>query len=208
MKLVIATNNEKKLRELQHALALPGIELLTHQQAGITRAAKETGKTFRQNAFLKAQAAYTWCKLPVLADDSGLCVEALNGAPGVDSAIYGAPQCTTDADRNALLLQEMSDITDRTAKFAASFCLILPYSPPRYFDGECVGEILTEPRGTNGFGYDPLFYLPQFGKTMAELSPEEKLAVSHRGAAAIAVKRYLSTRSNSFTNCELPSSEL
>ena len=191
MRILLATNNAKKLIELQQLLG-DSFELLTLKDVGIDNVPDETGTTFRENALIKAQAAQKHCDLPVISDDSGLCVEALNGEPGVYSAEYGKPLAVTDQDRNELLLRNMNLHNNRACYFVCCFCLLLPNQPPQYFEGYCHGELLRQPQGENGFGYDPIFYLPQFEKTMAELTPNEKNSVSHRGQAAQKLKEYLS----------------
>ncbi|MCL2546692.1 MAG: RdgB/HAM1 family non-canonical purine NTP pyrophosphatase [Oscillospiraceae bacterium] len=190
MQLIIASNNAKKAAEL-HALLDGKFELLTLQQAGIYNVPEETGTTFRENALIKANAAHIRTGMPVVADDSGLCVDALGGAPGVYSAEYGSPQAVTDTDRNALLLKNMNNKDNRTCHFVSCLCLLLPNKPPIYFEGYCHGELLHNPRGNGGFGYDPLVYLPAYKKTMAELPSEVKNAISHRGQAMVKLKEYL-----------------
>jgi len=189
--LLVATNNPKKAAELHTLLSPLNINLLTLAQAGITEEVEETGTTFSANAFLKANAAHTVTGMPSLADDSGLCVEALNNAPGVYSARYGAPQAKTDADRNAYLLAQMQNQSNRNCAFVCVMCLILPNREPLYFEGRCFGDLLSTPRGNNGFGYDPLFYLPEHQKTMAELPPEQKNQISHRAKAMAQVVDHL-----------------
>lgn len=179
--LLIASNNQKKLKEIKEILSgffLP----VSLSEKGIVSEPEETGTTFEENALIKARAAALLSGFPSLADDSGLSVEALCGAPGVYSARY-AGEPTDDEKNNRLLLENMKGKTDRRAKFVSSVVLVLSSGQVLSAHGECEGIILEEGRGKNGFGYDPLFYLPEFGKTMAELSPEEKNAVSHRGRA-------------------------
>ena len=144
---------------------------------------EETGSTFEENAELKAAAACRQTGLPAVADDSGLQVDALNGAPGVFSARY-AGEGATDADRNNKLLLEMSGIPDekRSARFVSAICCVFPSGDKVYARGECEGKIGYEPKGENGFGYDPLFVVSD-GRTYAQLSDEEKDAISHRGNA-------------------------
>ena len=185
--IVLASHNRKKAEELQTILAALDARVITPEEA--TGAAyippEETGLTFEENAYIKARAALdaTWCIS--LADDSGLCVDALGGAPGVYSARYG--NLRSDGERNEYLLRQMEGITERKARFVCAVVCLFPDGKGGVVRldarGECAGEILTAPRGTGGFGYDPLFYLPGFEKTMAELAPEEKNRVSHRGAA-------------------------
>lgn len=179
MKLVFATRNAGKLAELR-ALARAGFEVLSAEDAKLAEV-EEDRPTFAGNARKKAEAAARATGLPAVADDSGLCVDALDGRPGVYSARY-APG--TDADRIAKLLGELKDVPDpkRGAGFRCALCLALPSGPVHEVEGECPGVIGRAPRGTNGFGYDPVFVLPN-GRTMAELSRDEKSAISHRGRA-------------------------
>lgn len=183
--LVLASHNAKKAKELQEILSPLNIRVITLSEAGVTEAPEETGVTFLENAYIKAAAALKATGLASLADDSGLCVDALNGAPGVYSARYGG--LDSDMERNTYLLRQMEGRTPRTARFACAVVCLLPREdgPVIRLDaaGECAGELLSAPRGDGGFGYDPLFYLPEYGKTMAELAPEEKHRVSHRGEA-------------------------
>lgn len=189
MRYIIATHNRKKLAELSRILLPLGIEALTAEEAGFTLTeAEETGNTFEENAFLKASLASRETGLPAVADDSGLMVDALDGAPGVYSARY-AGEGATDDDRNRKLLQEMQDIPreKRGAQFVSAICCVFPGGDTVTARGECLGWVGFEPAGEDGFGYDPLFVvadgLPGTGKTYAQLSPAEKDAVSHRGNA-------------------------
>lgn len=185
MKLFLATNNQGKIREYRRLLADLPLELLTPSDMGITREVEETGTTFTENARLKAVAFAEESGLPTLADDSGLEVDALGGEPGIRSARY-AGDGASDADRTALVLEKMKDVPmeKRTARFRCVIAYARPNGVVKYGDGVCQGIIATAPSGQNGFGYDPIFYLPELGRTMAELSPEEKNCVSHRGEAA------------------------
>jgi len=182
-KLVIASNNPGKLREFQHMLAPLGIEVLTQAQLGIAEA-EEPHHTFIENALAKARHVSRESGLPALADDSGICVDALNGAPGVYSARYsGFP--LSDARNNQALLEAMKTHTDRRAHYYCVLVLMRSAGDPQPLiaEGEWHGEIAREPRGDGGFGYDPLFWLPELGKMSAELSRDEKHAISHRGKA-------------------------
>ena len=180
MKFLIATHNPHKLEELARILLPLGIEAVTDRDLGITLTeAEETGETFAQNAFLKAELACRESGLPAVADDSGLCVDALSGAPGVYSARY-APEgqlCST-------LLKSMADVPAgaRGAHFISSVCCVFPNGDTVTAEGRCDGVIATACRGEGGFGYDPVFEAPG-GRTFAELSPAEKDAISHRGRA-------------------------
>jgi XTP/dITP diphosphohydrolase len=185
--LLLATNNPGKRKELRQLLGnLPQIELVTPKERGISLAIKETGSTYRANAALKAQAYAQASGLVVLADDSGLEVDALGGAPGLYSARYSRQPGATDADRRIFLLRNLGD-TPRpwTARFRAVIAVAVPGEEIRFAEGVCEGEVIPEERGTNGFGYDPIFYMPELERTMAELSDEEKNRVSHRGRAVM-----------------------
>lgn len=182
--LVIASNNPGKLREFQRMLAPLGIEVLTQAQLGI-REAEEPHVTFLENALAKARHVSQLSGLPALADDSGICVDALNGAPGVISARYAGDNPKSDARNNEKLLREMQGIADRRAHYYCVLVLLHSADDPQPLvaEGEWHGEIGRAPQGEGGFGYDPLFWLPQYGKTAAELSHEEKALISHRAKA-------------------------
>ena len=181
MKIIAATKNKNKLREFGEILK--GFEIISQEEAGIDIDVEETGTTFEENSLLKARAIYEKSGIPAIADDSGLCVDALNGEPGVYSARYGG-EGYDDAGRVQLLLKNMKDIPDekRTARFV---CAITMVSDDGIITarGECEGRINHAPVGENGFGYDPVFYMEEYGKTTAEMTPDEKNAVSHRGKA-------------------------
>jgi XTP/dITP diphosphohydrolase len=183
-KLVIASNNPGKLREFQFMLAPLGIEVLTQAQLGISEA-EEPHCTFVENALAKARHVSRESGLPALADDSGICVAALGGAPGVQSARYAGDNPKSDQRNNEKLLQAMRGMTDRRAHY---YCvLVLAHHAgdpqPLIAEGEWHGEIGHEEKGVGGFGYDPMFWLPQFGKTAAELTHDEKAQISHRAKA-------------------------
>ena len=181
MKIIAATKNKNKLREFGEILK--GFEIISQEEAGIDIDVEETGTTFEENSLLKAQAIYEKSGIPAIADDSGLCVDALGGEPGVYSARYGG-EGYDDAGRVQLLLKNMKNIPDekRTARFV---CAITMVSDDGIITarGECEGRINHAPVGENGFGYDPVFYMEEYGKTTAQMSPDEKNAVSHRGKA-------------------------
>ena len=182
-KLVIASNNPGKLREFQAMLAPLGIEVLTQEQLGISEA-DEPHCTFIENALAKARHVSRESGLPALADDSGICVAALGGAPGVWSARYaGEPK--SDTRNNEKLLLDMQGATDRRAHYYCVLVLVHHADDPQPLiaEGEWHGEIAHEERGEGGFGYDPLFWLPQFGRMSAELNPEQKAEISHRALA-------------------------
>lgn len=183
MKFIIATNNAKKLKELERILKPLGINAVSAKEAGIVLDdVEETGTTFAENAFIKANSAFQKTGMPAVADDSGLCVDALNGRPGVYTARYGGENAT-DEEKYMKLLDEMKDIADnnRTAHFTSAICCILPDGTKIEVEGICEGKIAFNPYGDGGFGYDPVF---MFGdKSYAQLTAEEKDAVSHRGQA-------------------------
>jgi XTP/dITP diphosphohydrolase len=183
-KLVIASNNPGKLREFQFLLQPLGIEVLTQSQLGISEA-EEPHVTFIENALAKARHVSRLSGLPALADDSGICVTALDGAPGVLSARYAGDTPKSDQRNNEKLLHDMQGITDRRAHYYCVLVLLHHADDPQPLiaEGEWHGEIAHEERGDGGFGYDPLFWLPEFGKTSAQLEREQKHAISHRGKA-------------------------
>jgi len=183
-KLVIASNNPGKLREFQFLLQPLGIEVLTQAQLGITEA-EEPHATFVENALAKARHVSRLSGLPALADDSGICVTALGGEPGVLSARYAGDDPKSDQRNNEKLLQDMQGVADRRAHYYCVLVLLHHADDPQPLiaEGEWHGEIAHEERGDGGFGYDPLFWLPEFGKTSAQLEREQKHAISHRGKA-------------------------
>ncbi len=187
MQVVIATTNPGKFRELARGLEPLGWELRGLLDFEIEMP-EETGTTFEDNALMKAAYVAQHTALPALADDSGLVVDALGGEPGVYSARYGGR--TNDRDRNVYLLERMRGVPpeQRTARFVAVLALAYPDGHVESYRGEVEGRILEAPRGEGGFGYDPLFYLPEVGKTFAEMTPEEKAEHSHR---ALALKKLL-----------------
>ena len=194
MELLIASNNPNKIRELKEILG-DRFETFSLKEKGIVSDPEETGKTFEENSEIKARFALEKSGLATLADDSGLAVDALGGAPGVFSARYSGEGATTEKN-NALLLKNMENMTDRRAKFVCVITLLFPDGRKIQAKGECHGEILTSPRGTNGFGYDPLFYVPEYKKTFAELTAEEKNAISHRAVALRAFEERLKNIDN------------
>lgn len=183
--LLIATNNPGKLKEFRQLLGkLPGIDLASPKELGISPEFEESGATYAENAAIKAQVYADASGLVVLADDSGLEVDALEGAPGLYSARYSDRPGATDSDRRIFLLENLAvKPPPWLARFRAVIAVAVPGQDIRFAEGVCEGEIIPEERGTNGFGYDPIFYIPEFGRTMAELSDEEKNQVSHRGRA-------------------------
>ena len=191
MRFLVATHNAKKLRELSRILEPLGIEAVTDRELGqpLTEV-EETGTTFEENAYLKAASACRETGLPAIADDSGLAVDALDGAPGVYSARY-AGENATDAERIAKLLRELEGVPaeKRTAQFVSVVCCVFPDGRTLSVRGECPGRIGFAPRGEGGFGYDPIFEVGD--RTYAELSAEEKDAISHRGNALRKLKTAL-----------------
>ncbi|MEM8766427.1 MAG: RdgB/HAM1 family non-canonical purine NTP pyrophosphatase [Pseudomonadota bacterium] len=197
MKVVLASGNAGKLKELGTLLAPLGVELITQGELGI-EGAEETGCTFVENALLKARHASRLAGLPAIADDSGLAVEALDGAPGVYSARYaGVAGADADAANNAKLIAALETSSDRRAHFHSVIVFLKhPEDPtPIIADGRWDGEIVTEPRGENGFGYDPHFFIAALGLTAAELDAERKNSLSHRGIAAASLLERLSAES-------------
>lgn len=185
-KLVLASNNAGKLREFSQLLALRGLELVPQASLGVPDA-DEPYVTFVENALAKARHASRITGLPALADDSGLCVSALNDEPGVYSARYSAMNGgkKSDADNSALLVSRLQGHENRAGRYVAVLVLVRSENDPQPLIGEGVlrGLVIDTPRGENGFGYDPYFFLPELGRTVAELNPEQKNAISHRGKA-------------------------
>ena len=186
-RMILATGNPGKAREFASLLAPLAIPVSPMTEAGYTGPIEETGATFEENARLKAQAVFQATGWPSLADDSGLEVDALAGAPGIYTARYGG-EGFTDAERTQLLLEALSDVPAgrRTARFVCVLCCVLEGGRLLSVRGECAGEIALTPKGTGGFGYDPVFLLPD-GRTMAELSAAEKGRYSHRARAVEAL---------------------
>jgi XTP/dITP diphosphohydrolase len=185
-----ATGNPGKLREFRLAAECFGVEILELPDFKEIAACEETGRTFEENAVLKARYYGQHAPGRLFADDSGIEVDALDGRPGVVSARYAGPGAT-DAMNNALLLGNLRGREDRRARFVCVIALANRGELIRTFRGVVEGEILKAPRGTEGFGYDPLFYYPPYGRSFGEISAEEKMAVSHRGKALTALFRYL-----------------
>jgi XTP/dITP diphosphohydrolase len=192
MELVLASKNPKKLIELNAILSQLGIRVCSEADAGVDVDVdvEETGTTFEENSLLKADAVMKASGLPAIADDSGLCVDALQGAPGVYSARYGG-EGLDDPARTQLLLENMQGADTRAAKFVSVITCCFPNGDVISARGECHGTIAFAPMGDGGFGYDPVFFIPELKKTFAQLSPEEKNAISHRGRALQAFKEKL-----------------
>ena len=199
MKFVLASQNPHKLIEMNDILSAHGVEVVLEKDVGLHVDVEETGSTFAENAMLKARAVMEASGLPAIADDSGVCVDALDGAPGISSARYGGPGLT-DAERYQLLLNALRGQTNRAAHFTSAIACIFPNGDTIEAEGICPGTIAFAPQGDGGFGYDPVFFLPQLRKTYAQLTPEEKAAVSHRGKALAVfeekLKAYLAQKEN------------
>ena len=186
-KLLIATNNKGKVLEFQELLRNTGIEFVTPAQINLELDVEEDGTTYQENAGKKASAFAQASGLISLADDSGLEVKALGGAPGLYSARYSPKPGATDADRRAFLLENLKDKPRPwTAHFHATIAVAQPNGAIEFVEGNCHGEIIPEERGTGGFGYDAIFFMPELGKTMAELEMDEKNRLSHRARAVLA----------------------
>ena len=193
MKILFATGNAGKMKEIRMILADLGMEIRSLKDAGIDVDIEENGATFAENAKIKVLALreYVDSETIILADDSGLVVDALDGAPGVYSARYMGYNTSYD-EKNANIIQRVNESgRERSARFTAAIAALLPDGRIAVTEGHMEGEIATEPAGAGGFGYDPILYLPAFGVTSAELSPEEKNAISHRGQALEKMKDYL-----------------
>ena len=185
MKVVLASKNPHKLVEISKITEKFGFDLILQSELGVDIDVEETGSTFEENSYQKADAVMKATGLPALADDSGIAVDALNGEPGIYSARYGFDESLDDWDRLELLLKNTEHVPDgqRQAQFVCVITMVTPDGQVIQARGEIHGELTREPRGENGFGYDPIFYYPPFGKTTAEISAEEKHKVSHRGNA-------------------------
>lgn len=184
MKIIFATGNENKLREIRQITENMGIEIVSMKDAGYYTEVEETGTTFEENAYLKASAIAKKCNLPTLADDSGLEIDYLNKEPGIYSSRFMGED-TPHSVKNAELLRRMEGVPDekRTARFVCAICLVRPDGSSETVRATMEGRVAYKSAGKNGFGYDPIFFLPERGCTSAELSPEEKNAISHRGKA-------------------------
>ncbi len=182
MRVIAATKNKGKIREISEILGELGIEVISQGDAGIDVEVLETGMTFLENARIKAQAVALLCDDAVLADDSGLCVDALGGAPGIYSARY-AGEDATDSDKIKKLLGELDGEVNREAHFETAVSFILPDGRELSASGTVPGRITTEPSGEGGFGYDPIFFSDELGKTFGDATDEEKNSVSHRSRA-------------------------
>ncbi|MBN2076714.1 MAG: XTP/dITP diphosphatase [Dehalococcoidales bacterium] len=194
-KLLIATTNQGKVREYKSLLKDIPFNLVSLTDEGITTVVEETGTTFKENAGLKAETIAAESRILTLADDSGIEVDALGGEPGVMSARYAGDDAT-DTERVDYLLKKMKNVPEgkRTARFRCVIAIAEPGGETEYFTGECEGIVPFEPAGELGFGYDPIVYIPELGKTVAELGPEVKNRISHRGMAAEKARKALIDR--------------
>ncbi len=185
MDFVLASKNPNKLREMAAILEKSGIRLRLQSELGLDIEVEETGATFEENAVLKAEAVMKASGLPAIADDSGLAVDALDGAPGIYSARYGGEACKNDRERYELLLKNMEQVPDaqRTARFVCVIAAVWPDGKQLCASGACEGVILRKPGRDNGFGYDPVFYVPEEGCTFSEMEPARKNEISHRANA-------------------------
>lgn len=191
-KLLIATNNKGKVKELQALLKNLNVQLVTPADINLTLDVIEDGNTYQENAGKKAIQFAQASGLISLADDSGLEVDALDGAPGLYSARYSPKQGANDKDRRNYLLENLKDKPKPwKAHFHATIAIAKPTGEIEFAEGNCYGEIIFEERGTNGFGYDPIFLFPEFGKTMSELEDEHKNRISHRGLAVMNAMKIL-----------------
>ena len=195
MKAVLASHNKKKMAEMRAILGELGVEVLSQSDVGLDMEPEETGTTFEENSRIKAVAIMEATGLPAIADDSGLVVEALDGAPGVYSARYGG-EGLDDTGRWQLLLKNMEGKEDRACKFVSVICCAFPDGTELMARGEVHGVVAQGPKGEGGFGYDPVFWLPERGKSMAELTAEEKNQISHRGNALRVFKKELEKKLN------------
>ncbi len=189
MNVVLATKNPHKLIEIQAILAQQDIQLVLPEDLGVYLEVEETGATFEENSLLKAQALLEATGIAAMADDSGLMVDALKGAPGVYSARYGGDACLSDKDRLELLLSHLEHVpeAERTAKFVCVITMLYPDGKKLVARGECPGRICRTPQGNSGFGYDPVFYVPEEGCTFAQMNGGRKNAISHRARALAAL---------------------
>ena len=189
-KIVVASGNEGKLREFRQMLEPEGYEVLSLSDLDHPAEIDESGTTFQENAVLKAQSVTDQFNIPALADDSGLCIAALNNEPGVHSARWLGHDTSYDI-KNQKVLELVKDAEDRSCYYACAIAWCRPGEAPVVFYDTWEGEIAKEPKGTNGFGFDPIIYIPSAGKTVAEMSKDEKNAVSHRGKALRKLEEWL-----------------
>ncbi len=190
--IIVATRNKGKLREFKSILSSTYDKILSLDDFQGIPEIEETGLSFRENAFIKAKTTSDFLGMDAIGDDSGLVVDALGGAPGIYSARY-AGESASDDDNNEKLLSELKEETNRNAKFVCCIALVCVNGVEEFFEGECRGEILSEKRGEGGFGYDPVFFVPEYSRTMAELDPHIKNKISHRAIASRKLLQYFSS---------------
>jgi len=188
--IVLASNNKGKSEEIKSILKPLGIEVKNLDEMNIDIDILETGSTFEENAIIKAKAIANIINMPVLADDSGLMIDALNGFPGIYSARFALP-ITDYKIKNAMIIEKMNNITNRKACFICCMALVYPNKEPQVFTGKIEGEIIEEQKGNNGFGFDPIFFVPKYKMTIAEMNDDLKNHISHRYLAASALMEYL-----------------
>lgn len=188
LKIIIASNNKKKIAELKSILEDLGYEAVTQAEAGINIEPEETGKTFAENAYIKAKTVVDISSQAAIADDSGIEVKALDSAPGIYSARYGGTNCKSDVERTMLLLANMDGKEDRRARFVSSIALVFSNGDTVTAEDTWDGEIADKQYGQGGFGYDPIFYVPECQMTVAEMSQETKNKISHRAKALMKFK--------------------
>ncbi len=193
--LILASNNPGKFREFRGILEPMGFNVVPQAVAGVDFEVNETGDTFEENAYLKASAVAVHTNFPAVADDSGLCVEALDGAPGVHSARFGGGKDWTDEQKYRFLLEQLAGAENRRAKFVTCICCVLPGGEIITARGECPGRILETPAGEGGFGYDPVFAPDGYDRSFAQLGTEIKNQISHRARALAAFREELERRS-------------
>ncbi len=196
MRLIIATGNEDKVREIDEILEGTGFEAISMKQAGFTPDIVEDGTTFEENALIKAKAVHALTEGEyVMADDSGLCIDALDGAPGIYSARFCGEDSTYE-EKFRKIFEMLKDVPEeeRTARFVCAIAVVRPDGTSFTVRGEVSGILHEEPKGDNGFGYDPIFYVPEFGMTTAQMDPEQKNAISHRGRALRSMVEKLTER--------------
>ena len=188
MKWVVATSNPGKLREFRAIFDAYGLELISKDEAGVAEDPEETGTTFEENALIKARACAEACGLPTVSDDSGMTVDALGGAPGIYSARYAEP-----GHRKERVLRELENVPDgeRGGAFYCAIACVVPGECEFTVSGECRGTIAHEPAGTGGVGYDPIFFVPEYGKTFGEIAADVKNQISHRARALAALREKL-----------------
>lgn len=184
MKLIIATGNKDKVREINEVLDGTGFEAVSMKSEGIDPTIVEDGETFEENALIKARTVHQFTDCYVMADDSGLCIDALNGAPGVYSARFCGEDSTYE-EKFAKIYEMLKDVPkdEWTARFVCAIAVVRPDGTEFTVRGECCGVLQDHPSGSNGFGYDPIFYVPEFGMTTAQMDPQVKNSISHRGKA-------------------------